>query len=352
MRRSDGPDRRGIHGGRASRRVEAASNREYLGFRRPYYHRLKKTMKRPNVLMSHQTRDGMTSSFVVTPTEIHWKTVRDFLLFRFPHLDPEALTERIENGQIFYDDGSPVPAEAPLIAHQRFWYFRENPAEPVIPFEYDILFEDENIIVIDKPHFLSTTPVGNFLKQTVVTRLRHQTGNMDIAPAHRLDRATAGVLLLTKQKSAREPYQQLFQQRKVQKTYHAICHKNDSLEDSFSIHAHMIENPKSLFMSIEQDEPNSFTDVKRLSSSDELSFYELRPITGKKHQLRCHMAHVGASIVNDVWYPHAMRQAPDDFEKPLQLLAHELSFVDPLSGEEREFRTQRTLSLSKLFNTD
>jgi tRNA pseudouridine32 synthase/23S rRNA pseudouridine746 synthase len=307
-------------------------------------------MKRPDVFMSHQTRNGMTSSFVVTPTEIHWQTVTEFLLYRFPHLNPTALKNRIESGQIFYDDGSIVPADAPLTAHQRFWYFRENPAEPQIPFNYDILFEDENIIVVDKPHFLSTTPVGNFLKETVVTRLRHQTSNMDIAPAHRLDRATAGVLLLTKHKAAREPYQLLFQQRQVQKTYHAICHRNNQLNDEFSINVHMLEDQKSLFMRIEADNPNSFTDVTRLSQTEDFTFYQLKPITGKKHQLRCHMAHVNAGIVNDAWYPNAKRMAPDDFKNPLQLLAYELSFNDPFTQELRRFRTQRTLSLSHLFN--
>lgn len=311
-------------------------------------------MKRPDHLyMSSQTQDGIASSLLMTPTQIPWSSVTEFFLARFPHLNADALTRKIQNGNVYYDDGTPVPVDAPLIPGQRFWYFREIENETVIPFDYDILYEDDDILVIDKPHFLSTTPVGKSLKHTVTTRLRKRTGNMAITPAHRLDRATAGVLLLTKKRELREPYQSLFERREVEKVYHAVCHHNPRLQARFRIDLHLQANPENMFVSVLDKPANSHTDVHRISPAGEHDLYELRPTTGRKHQLRCQMAHLGAGIVNDVWYPIAQPDGPDDFSAPLQLLAHSLTFNDPLSGKRRSFTSRRRLDLGPAStNTD
>lgn len=303
-------------------------------------------MKRPyDQYMSSQTRNGIASSLIVTPTEIIWSSVTEFLLARFPHLDPDALTRKIEQGRVYYDDGTPVPVDAPLIPHQRFWYFREIENEPAIPFEYEVLFEDDNILVIDKPHFLSTTPVGRSLKETVTTRLRKRTGNMAITPAHRLDRATAGVLLLTKKPELRRAYQDLFEYRKAEKTYHALCHANPALAAEFSVRLHLQPNRQDIFVSVVDAPPNSHTDVRRLRTVGPYQLYELKPSSGRKHQLRCQMAHLGAGIVNDIWYPEPQPDSPDDFSRPLQLLARSLAFTDPVSGQYLSFTSRRELSM-------
>ena len=299
--------------------------------------------------MATQTQQGIAASLVVMPTEIRWPTVLDFMIERFPHLGPDVLRRKMAAGHIYYDDGQSVPALAQCIAGQRLWYFREIANEVMIPFEFDILHEDEHLIVIDKPHFLSTTPVGNFLHETVVTRLRKQTGNMAITPAHRLDRATAGVLMLTKHKAAREPYQSLFARRDTEKTYHAICRYNASLPKHFSVHLRLIENPDDIFVSVVEGQPNSHTQVTLLAREDDLAYYQLNPSSGRKHQLRAHMAHHNASIVHDNWYPIAEPERPDRFHQPLQLLAKSLTFHDPFTGKLREFSSRRSLLLRSRF---
>lgn len=301
--------------------------------------------------MAAQTRDGIASSFVVMPTQIEWASILEFLILRFHHLDPNALKRKVDAGQIFFDDGQPVPAEAKCIAGQRLWYFREIENEAIIPFEIEVLFEDEHLIVIDKPHFLSTTPVGKSLRETVVTRLRKQTGNMEITPAHRLDRATAGVLMLTKHKRVREAYQSLFARRDTEKTYQAVCHHNSTLPSRFEISLRLEENKHDMFVSVVEGEPNSQTLVNRLHHDDHYSIYQLKPITGKKHQLRVHMSHHHAGIVNDIWYPVAKEDGPDDFSKPLQLLATSLAFEDPFSGQLREFNTRQHLLEAPQFDS-
>lgn len=293
--------------------------------------------------MSAKIVDGLAPSFVVTPTELRWSKVKDFLVERFPHLPEAALLKRLSDGQIYYDDGQSVQFDAPCIRGQRLWYYREINNERPIPFDYDILFEDENIIVVDKPHFLSTTPVGNHLKETVVTRLRKRTGNMAIAPAHRLDRFTAGVLLLTKKADVREKYQHLFQERKVRKTYEAICHHHTNIADEFTLSLRMMAIEGSIFMKVASGKANSHTLVRVLKKSSRYLYLELKPVTGKKHQLRLHCSHIGNAIVNDPWYPVAHPEQPDDFSKPLQLLSKTLTFTDPITNHEHCFSSKRKL---------
>ena len=95
--------------------------------------------------------------------------------------------------------------------------------EPHIPFEYEVLYEDENIIVIDKPHFLATTPRGMWYRETALVRLCERYDEPNITPAHRLDRLTAGVVVFVRNPSARGAYQMLFQNRKTVKTYECLA---------------------------------------------------------------------------------------------------------------------------------
>ena len=96
-------------------------------------------------------------------------------------------------------------------------------AEPHIPFEYEVLYEDDGIIVIDKPHFLATTPRGMWYRETALIRLRERYGEPDIVPAHRLDRLTAGVVVFVRKPELRGAYQMLFQEHRTVKTYECLA---------------------------------------------------------------------------------------------------------------------------------
>jgi len=91
---------------------------------------------------------------------------------------------------------------------------------------------------------------------------------------------------------------------------------------------------------------NSETRVDVIARGDRYWRYALTPITGRKHQLRVHMAALGAPIANDAMYPAVIRRAAGDYATPLQLLARCLSFIDPLTGVEREFRSNFLLGVS------
>lgn len=95
--------------------------------------------------------------------------------------------------------------------------------EPEIPFALEVLYEDSGIIVVDKPHFLATTPRGMWYRQSALIRLREMFGEPDIIPAHRLDRMTAGIVVFVRDPALRGAYQMLFQERRATKTYECLA---------------------------------------------------------------------------------------------------------------------------------
>lgn len=265
---------------------------------------------------------------------------------RFFHLDPEYLLERFDRGEIVAFDGSAVSRDAPLGAEEFVWYYRDLPAEPEIPFHPEILHQDDDLLVIDKPHFLPTTPAGRYVQNSALVRLRRQLDNADLAPIHRLDRATAGLLMFSVRPETRGAYQLLFQKRQIEKVYEAVSVRPSGWRNDLprTVRLHIEKLRAQVCVDVDSHrEPNSETLIELLDADEQLVHTLLRPHTGKMHQLRVHLASIGLGILHDNLYPVLTDEKPDDHERPLQLLARELRFVDPLSAAEREFVTRRTL---------
>lgn len=297
------------------------------------------------------TKEGVSPSRVWLP-EGEWASLGDFLLQRFEYLDPTALQQRIERGDVVNDKGEPQALHAPYVAGQWLWYYREVPNEAIVPFDMPVLYVGERLIAVDKPHFLATTPSGSYLKETALVRLRAQLQNPEITPLHRLDRDTAGVLLFCAKPEYRGLYQSLFQSRDVQKEYEAIAPSGLQLSLPGHYRSH-IEAPKGVFLVRERADlvANSETYIEELSSwsvgdtDQHYSHYRLQPTTGRKHQLRMHMSSLGCPILNDSYYPQWDPSRPvDDFSRPLQLLARRIGFIDPVDGQHVEFSSLRQLS--------
>lgn len=294
-------------------------------------------------------RDGVAPSRVWLPAG-PWRTVGEFLLERFQYLDAQGIGERVERGDVVNSGGEAQSMDMPYRPEQWLWYYREVQDEVAVPFDMPILHADERLIAVDKPHFLATVPTGRYLKETALTRLRAQFQNPDITPLHRLDRDTAGVLLFCVQPDYRGVYQQLFQTQEVFKEYEAVAPALDQTMPL--VKRSCIEAPHGEFMVREvEGEANSETHIAVLAkwfdqqSQEWLMHYQLRPITGRKHQLRLHMSSLGSPIVNDAFYPiwHKDRD-PSDYSRPLQLLARRIAFTDPVDGQKRDYRSQRTLA--------
>lgn len=274
-------------------------------------------------------------------------TVLQYLLARFPD-DAARLTQKVHDGEVRLQDGTVATADTLLFARMELWLYREPPEEPVVPFEYGIVYEDEDILVVDKPHFLSTIPRGSFIRQTLLVRLRVELDIPNLAPAHRLDRVTAGLVLFTKRRELRGAYQLLFQNRQVGKTYFAVAPVLPDLlgrGEPTAVKTRIIKQHGVAQASQVPGEPNSHSEIELLDHRGDLGLYRLRPITGKTHQLRLHMFHLGAPILQDNFYPEFIGRELTDYRFPLQLLSATLEFTDPLSGQERIFRSNRQLEL-------
>jgi tRNA pseudouridine32 synthase/23S rRNA pseudouridine746 synthase len=299
-------------------------------------------------------RDGVGATRLHVPMQGPWPTVADYMVERFFHLDPERLRVRFDRGEIVARDGRPLARDTPLGAEEFVWYYREPPPETRIPFEIEILHQDADLVVVDKPHFLPTTPGGKFLQNSALVRLRNLLDNPELAPIHRLDRATAGLLMFSARPQTRGAYQLLFENREVRKVYEAVSLRPAGWDDGqpalgglpFPIvfRNRIVKHRAEVRVRVDESpEPNSETLIELLGSDDRVIHTLLRPHSGRMHQLRVHLAALGAGILHDRFYPDLQPETPDDFTRPLQLLARELRFTDPLSGVERAFTTRRHL---------
>jgi tRNA pseudouridine32 synthase / 23S rRNA pseudouridine746 synthase len=243
-------------------------------------------------------------------------------------------------GEVVCADGTVVTASTVLAPGAHVYLYRDVPDEVEVPFGVPILYRDENIVVVDKPPFLATMPRGGHVAQTALVRLRRSLELPELSPAHRLDRLTSGVLLFTVRRDVRGAYQTMFARGEVRKTYLARAGIDSSLDLPTVVRSRIIKQRSQLQALEEPGEPNAETFVEHLGDG----LYRLTPRTGRTHQLRVHMAALGLPLLNDSLYPHVLDVAPDDFSRPLALLAHILEFDDPVTGGHRRFESARSLS--------
>ncbi len=287
-------------------------------------------------------RDGVAPSYFWLQKG-PWRTVLEFLLHRYPQVGDQTWRDRMRRGEVVDDRGTPLNETSPYFWGRRLFYYREIAAETPIPFTESVLFQDHHILVVDKPHFVPVIPTGRFLHETLLVRLRQQYQLPDLTPIHRLDRETAGVMIFSVNPDTRGQYQALFQLRTVHKEYQALAARLERCSAPFWHRSRMVPGTPFFRMEEVDGEPNSETYIEMLESVGQVARYRLTPTTGRKHQLRVHMAGLGAPIINDAFYPDALPCKEDDLSRPLQLLARAIRFTDPINGAQREFET--TLSL-------
>lgn len=287
-------------------------------------------------------RDGIAPSYIWIP-EGHWDNVFSFLQAHFPDVEANIWQARLDKQEVVDQHGVALLADSAVKRGMCIYYYREIENETPVPFHEEILFQDEHLLVVDKPHFLPVIPSGRFLRETLLVRLKKNTGLMDLTPIHRLDRETAGVMLFSHNPATRGQYQSLFQRKSMAKTYHAIAKHLPELVFPLRHRSRMEEADKFFVMREVAGMPNSETLIDIKERRGEYSLYQLQPVTGRKHQLRLHMSSLGAPILNDAFYPVALPCKADDFSAPLQLLAKSICFDDPLTGKQRYFESKKSL---------
>ncbi|MGB3187515.1 MAG: pseudouridine synthase [Ornithinimicrobium sp.] len=276
------------------------------------------------------------------PPDGHWATIVDFLT-EITGAPRAELLARASGGEIRLAGGGMVSPDTAYRGGGVVYLYREVRPEPVVPFDLDVLYRDDDIIVVDKPPFLATMPRGRHVTQTVVTRLRRDMALADVAPAHRLDRLTSGVLLLTLRPAARAAYQTMFARGEVTKSYLALAPLSTSLAEPLTVANRIVKDRGQLQARVVPGEPNAITIVQLLEARGDLGLYKLRPHTGKTHQLRVHCCGLAIPIRGDCLYPVVRDVPADDFSDPLRLLAQRLEFDDPLTGELRVFTSRRSV---------
>ena len=296
-------------------------------------------------------RHGVPASFLHLPARSPHSLLIDHLAERFPAIARTDWAQRMAAGAVLGDNGVPLPADAPFASRARIWYYRCPVDEAPIPFVEKVLFQDAYLVVADKPHFLPVTPGGRYARETLLARLQVRLGLPDLAPLHRLDRETAGLVLFAVQPATRNAYAALFRQHAMHKVYEAIAWRNPALEGPFVLQrsSRLAEHPNDFFRMAEVagQAANSHTVVEHMQDlPNQRVRLRLTPHTGQRHQLRVHLCSLGMPIVGDRLYPQALHaaHAPDDYQQPLQLLAQHMAFVDPITGQPRSFASQMALA--------
>jgi len=306
--------------------------------------------KNPHIAM----RDGVSPSCLALPRVRNspWPALIDHLAERLPRISRSEWTERMRAGSVLGEDGHPLEPDAPYAGGTRVYYWRELPNEQPIPFEASVLFEDEHLVVADKPHFLPVTPGGRYVRETLLVRLKTRLQCPDLSPLHRIDRETAGLVLLAKRAQDRDAYQMLFRERRVDKVYEAVAPWREDLAFPLTRTSHILEDEQAFYRMREALPhegllPNSETRIDCMRREGARALYRLQPVSGKRHQLRVHMWGLGLPIEGDQFYPF-VRRGPgeaEDFAQPLQLLARDIAFTDPVTGQPRQFSSAQRLAM-------
>lgn len=296
------------------------------------------------VLAPLPIRDGLGPTRIRMPDAAQFGTILDYLVDRFPQ-DSTRLREKMDLGEIVDASGNPLVAESPIVPRTDIYLYRDPPIEPVVPFATPILHRDENLLVVDKPHFLATMPRGKYIARSALVVLRRELDLPELSPVHRLDRLTAGVLMFTVRREVRRAYQELFADRAVTKVYDAVARYEPSLSLPVTLRSRMIKERGVLRAEEIPGKPNAETFVELSEHDGRHGMYTLHPRTGRTHQLRLHMNSIGIPILGDNFYPEFYDVAGDDYSTPLQLLARSIEFRDPFSGEQRRFESNRRLRL-------
>ena len=293
---------------------------------------------------SKRSRAPFPSHVTLPAVKAPYPSILDFLEERFDKVGRDVWQKRIEEGKVSDDQGRVIRLDTPYKVNLRLLYHREVEEEAVIPFKEEIVFQNENLLVACKPHFLPVIPSGPYVNECLLYRLRKSAGIENMVPIHRLDRETAGLVMFSTNRKTCGRYGDLFKTGQVHKLYEAIgLLPGERGRTEWLVESRIVPGEPWFLSKNEKGKVNARTTIRLLESKGGLGRFELEPLTGKQHQLRLHMVMIGSQIINDFNYPRLQSERKKGFDKPLQLLARELSFKDPVSGQDFDFKSTRSL---------
>lgn len=299
------------------------------------------------------SKNGVSPSQVALPKG-SWQTYEDFLAERLPALSKEEWHTRILYGDVLDASGKPIGPFDTYKPDQKLYYYRHLPNEPKNPFQETVLYQDEWLVVADKPHFLPVVPSGKYVHETLLVRLKQKLGIETLTPVHRIDRETAGLVLFSVKPEGRDLYQRLFRENRIFKHYEAIASYHESLSLPMRYKSRLEQSAAFMRMQTVPGTPNAETEIRILHRNEQFAHYLLKPVTGRKHQLRVQMCSLGVPILNDRIYPIHLPEAltpemqAEEYRFPLQLIARSIRFIDPIIGKTRTFESRYSLDLDNV----
>jgi tRNA pseudouridine32 synthase / 23S rRNA pseudouridine746 synthase len=294
-----------------------------------------------------------------------WPTVLAFLAERFAKQGLAVWAERMRSGAVCDEAGEALALDAHFTPGQLLSYVRAVPHEADHGLQARIVYQDDCLLVADKPHFMPVTPGGEVVQGSLLIQLQAMSGLADLQPLHRIDAETAGLVAFSVRKQDRGAYQAMFRDKLVSKTYLAVSVSNATEPEAGKVierHSQIEDDPVH-FMRMREagngtngtsnGNGNAHSRIECLGVAGGRAHWRLRPISGKRHQLRVHMNALDWPLLHDRIYPNLLpardRHAP--LPPALQLLAQQLAFKDPLTGIEHHFCSHTHLSEWRLPNS-
>jgi len=255
-------------------------------------------------------------------------TFLDFFVRRFPRVPAEVWSRRFDEGKVFCEEGA-LAAGAPYRPLLEVHYIREVEREWPVRVDYRVVYEDADLLVVDKPPFLPVTPGGHYLRNCLLRRLVEATDNDELAPLHRLDKDTSGVTLFSKRAATRSRFVDLFREPagRLSKEYLALCDaRAEPPGERTRLEDHVARSGEAYHLQavVPGRPPNAVCEIEVVERAGERALFRVFPLTGRKHQIRVQLRHAGFPIVNDRLYGLRPRHDPDDLSDPLQLNCHRI----------------------------
>jgi 23S rRNA pseudouridine1911/1915/1917 synthase len=260
----------------------------------------------------------------------------DYLSARYAHSSRDEWRERILAGRVLLD-ALPASPETPVRAGQLLTWLRPAWDEPEVPGEVALLYEDSDLLAVDKPAGLPTLPGAGYLVQTLLARVRER--DPAASPVHRLGRWTSGIVLFARTAGAAADLARQHRAGTIVKRYRALA-TGAPARDAFTIHDPIGPVPHPLLGRVHAATPSgriATTHVEVIERRDGLFLAGARIETGRPHQIRIHLAAAGHPLAGDPLYLTGGVPAPDSRAVPgdpgYHLHAEELGFHHPRTGE-------------------
>lgn len=239
------------------------------------------------------------------------QTVLKYYSTRYRHSNEEEWRTKIESGQVLLN-GKQVPAEAILQSGQKLAYHRPPWLEPVVPLDFEIIYEDQDLLAIAKPAGLPVLPGGGFLENTLLWQIKKIYPQNTPVPIHRLGRGTSGLLLLAKSALAKSSLSRQMRSnstpestdKEIQKIYLAKVN-GVVIRDRLTITNPIGKIPHPHLGYIYGATPTgkfAHSECQVIKRNPDSTIIEVKILTGRPHQIRIHLAAAGFPLTGDPLY--------------------------------------------------